>query len=158
MGIDLNKPIMKPVETFNDLLIGMLRSEEGEVLHAYQDSLGFWTIGVGRLIDKRKGGGISPKESDYLLQNDIENIRLSLAVALPWYDDLDDARKAVIVSMAFQMGVAGLMGFKNTLAMIERGEYEAAADGMMNSLWAKQTPSRAKRHAEQMRTGEWHEY
>jgi lysozyme len=28
---------------------------EGRVLHAYRDSLGFWTIGVGRLIDARKG-------------------------------------------------------------------------------------------------------
>ena len=37
--------------------VEQLRRNEGEVLHAYQDHLGFWTIGVGRLIDKRKGGG-----------------------------------------------------------------------------------------------------
>ena len=57
--------------------------------------------------------------------------------------------------MAFQMGVDGLLGFKNTLAMIQAGKYTEAANGMMNSKWAKQTPSRAQRHAEQMRTGKW---
>jgi lysozyme len=40
-----------------------LRRDEGEVLHAYQDKYGYWTIGVGRLIDARKGGGISVEES-----------------------------------------------------------------------------------------------
>jgi lysozyme len=57
--------------------------------------------------------------------------------------------------MSFEMGVDGLMGFKNTLKMIEQGDYEAAAENMLNSLWAKQTPARANRMAEQMRTGQW---
>jgi lysozyme len=57
--------------------------------------------------------------------------------------------------MSFQLGVDGLLGFKNTLKMIEQRNYEAAAAGMLNSLWAKQTPERANRMAEQMRTGIW---
>lgn len=32
-----------------------LALDEGRVPYAYRDSLGFWTVGVGRLIDKRKG-------------------------------------------------------------------------------------------------------
>ena len=43
-------------------LIAQLRREEGSIPHAYQDHLGFWTIGVGRLIDERKGGGLSPED------------------------------------------------------------------------------------------------
>jgi lysozyme len=35
-------------------LAEMLTRDEGRVRHAYQDHLGFWTIGVGRLIDQRK--------------------------------------------------------------------------------------------------------
>jgi GH24 family phage-related lysozyme (muramidase) len=31
---------------------------EGRVLHAYRDSLDFWTVGVGRLIDVRKGASL----------------------------------------------------------------------------------------------------
>ena len=136
-------------------LTELLRKEEGEILYAYPDSLGFLTIGVGRLIDKNKGGGITKEESAYLLSNDIDEKTAAVLKALPWVDQLDDARKAIVISMAFQMGINGLLGFKNTLAMVKAGDYEKAAVGMLNSKWAQQTPARAKRHAEQMRTGEW---
>lgn len=132
-----------------------LRGDEDEVLHAYQDHLGYWTLGVGRLIDKRKGGGISKEESAYLLANDIAKREAALDKRIPWWSKLDDARRGVLLNMAFQMGVDGLLGFKNTLKMIEAGDYERAAKGMLNSLWAKQTPARAKRLSEQMRTGQW---
>jgi lysozyme len=138
-----------------DKLTRQLRRDEGEVLHAYQDHLGYWTLGVGRLIDIRKGGGITSEEAAYLLSNDIDRKQAELVKQLPWTTTLDEARFGVLMNMAFQMGVKGLMGFKNTLAMIKDGEYEAAADGMLNSLWAKQTPERAKRLSEQMRTGIW---
>lgn len=138
-----------------DRLIDQLRRDEGEVLTAYQDHLGYWTIGVGRLIDQRKGGGISKEESAYLLENDI-NIRIaSLRQKLAWFDDLDEARQGVLVNMAFQMGVAGLLAFTKTLAMVKTGDYEVAASGMLQSLWARQTPARAKRLSDQMLTGEW---
>ena len=140
---------------FDQQIARLLRGEEGEVLHAYNDHLGYATIGVGRLIDKRKGGGITAEESAYLLKNDIQKRIAILEQKLPWIKTLDDARRGVLLSMAFQMGVDGLLGFKNTLAMIQRGEYAEAAKGMMNSKWAKQTPERAQRHAEQMRTSQW---
>lgn len=136
-------------------LIRQLRDEEGEVLSAYPDHLGFLTIGVGRLIDKRKGGGITSEESAYLLGNDIAKVNAQLDAKIPWWRKLDEARQAVIQGMAFQMGIDGLLGFKNTLKMVESGDYEGAGKGMLNSLWAKQTPARAKRMSEQMRTGEW---
>lgn len=132
-----------------------IRADESEVLHAYQDHLGYLTIGVGRLIDKRKGGGITADESAYLLGNDIQIRIIALQTRLPWFNKLDDARKAVLLNMAFQLGIAGLMNFKNTLAKIESGDYEGAAANMLKSKWAEQTPNRAKRMAEQMRTGKW---
>lgn len=125
------------------------------MLHAYSDHLGYLTIGIGRLIDKRKGGGISKEESAYLFHNDLDRKLTEVRKRLPWLDRLDEARQGVLVNMAFQMGVDGLLGFKNTLAMVERGDYKAAAKGMLNSLWATQTPERAKRLSDQMRTGEW---
>ena len=139
----------------NQNLIRQLRDEEGEVLSAYSDHLGFLTIGVGRLIDKRKGGGITAEESAYLLGNDIAKVNAQLDAKLPWWRKLDEARQAVIQGMAFQMGIDGLLGFKNTLKMIESGDYEGASKGMLNSLWAKQTPARANRMSKQMKTGEW---
>ena len=138
-----------------DNIIRSVRGEEGEVLHAYNDHLGYATIGIGRLIDKRKGGGITKEEAAYLLGNDVDKVIAQLNKRLPWWTKLDAARQGVLVNMAFQMGVDGLLGFKNTLAMIERGAYADAANGILKSLWAKQTPARAKRMAEQMRTGVW---
>jgi len=138
-----------------DQLSKQLRQEEGEVLHAYKDHMGFLTIGVGRLIDQKKGGGITKEESAYLLANDIKKVVSQLERALPWFNQLNDARKAVLCQMCFQMGLAGLLDFKNTLKAIQNGEWAKAASGMQQSLWAKQTPARAKRLADQMLTGNW---
>ena len=74
---------------------------------------------------------------------------------LAWWRQLPDARRAVLMAMAFQMGVDGLLGFKNTLAMVKAGDFDGAARGMLASLWARQTPERAHRMSEQMRTNAW---
>lgn len=137
-------------------VIEQLIREEGEVLHAYQDHLGYLTIGVGILIDKRKGGGITKEESRFLLLNRVKGVVEDIRKHLPWFDSIgNEPRKAVLIGMAFQMGLNGLLGFKNTLEMIRVGDYDKAAVGMLNSLWARQTPARAKRMAKQMETGEW---
>ena len=132
-----------------------LKRDEGEVLHAYQDTLGFWTIGIGILIDKRKGGGLRPEESEFIFRNRLKLLDAELADRLPWIAKLDPARRGVLVNMAFQLGVAGLLGFKNTLAMIQAGKYQDAAKAMLESKWAKQTPARARRLSKQMETGSW---
>jgi lysozyme len=136
-------------------LVQQLRREEGVVRHAYQDHLGFWTIGVGRLIDQRKGGGLSDDEINLLLRNDIERFTREVVTALPWVTSLNAPRQAVLIGMAFQMGTAGLLGFRNTLAAVRDQRFEHAAALMLRSRWAEQTPPRAQRMARQMATGEW---
>lgn len=136
-------------------LLQQLRREEGSIPHAYQDHLGYWTIGVGRLIDQRKGGGLSPEEIDFLLANDVQRFTREVRQALPWFDELDEARQAVLIGMAFQMGAAGLLAFKTTLGHVRVGRYAEAATAMLASKWAQQTPSRAARMARQMETGQW---
>lgn len=133
-----------------------IKRHEGLVLNAYQDHLGYWTIGYGRLIDKRRGGGISQAEAEFLLENDINGKLSELKRRLTWFDKLNDARKGVLLNMCFQLGIGGLLGFRNTLAKIEAGDYAGAADNMMKSKWAQQTPRRAKEMATQMRTGKWY--
>ncbi len=134
-------------------MVAELRRDEGVVPSAYQDSLGWWTIGVGRLIDKRKGGKLSDDEIDYLLNNDIAKFSKLLDINIPWWRTLDDVRQRVLLNMAFNLGVAGLMGFKNTLAYVKSGDYTKAASNMLLSKWATQVKGRATRLSEMMRTG-----
>jgi lysozyme len=138
-----------------DRLRQQLKRDEGTVLHAYQDHLGYWTIGTGRLIDKRKGGGLSADEADYLLDNDIKRVQAEVLAALPWTENLGQARQCVLLAMAFQMGTPGLLKFVTTLKLVQAGDFAGAARQMLRSLWARQTPARAKRLAAQMETGEW---
>lgn len=137
-------------------LTRQLKVDEGVKATVYKDHLGWDTIGVGRLVDARKpGAGLRPSEIDMLLQNDIDDRIEALTRRLPWFQNLDDARRGALLNMSFQLGVDGLMGFKNTLRMVEDGDYMGAARNMMQSKWAEQTPKRAARMAEQMRTGVW---
>lgn len=136
-----------------------LKLEEDVKPQAYQDHLGFWTIGVGRLIDERKqGSGLRPAEIDYLLDNDIAEKTAEVRRGLPWIDELNEPRRAVLIGMAFQMGSQGLFAFTTTLGHVRAGRYAEAAAAMMKSLWARQTPGRAGRMAKQMETGEWATY
>lgn len=132
-----------------------LRLDEGEKLTAYQDHLGYWTIGVGRLIDARRGGGLTKEESAYLLKNDIKKRQLLLESQLPFFKQLDVVRQGALLNMSFQLGVDGLLAFKTTLNLIKIGHYADAAKEMLNSKWAKQTPERASRLSLQIKTGVW---
>lgn len=144
-------------------LIADLKRDEGLRLNAYPDPLSGgapWTIGYGHTgPEVRKGLTWTQAEAEAALLADIEAHNAQLAAALPWVARLDPARRRVLQNMAFNLGVGvaggtkGLLGFKNTLGMIERGEYERAADGMLKSLWAKQVGQRAVRLSNTMRTG-----
>lgn len=131
------------------------RDEGGFQPSAYQDSEGWWTIGFGRLIDKRKGGRISLAEAELMLDNDIHAKTVGVYAELPWVEGLDEPRRAVIIGMAFNVGVQGLLGFKNMLAAVKTGEWSDAADHLMASKMARQIGRRADRWAQQLRTGEW---
>jgi lysozyme len=134
-------------------LVDQLRRDEGEVLHAYQDSLGYWTIGCGRMIDARKSGGITLEESAHMLQNDIDRTTAKLEKNLSWFAGLDQVRKDALVNMGFNLGVGNLLKFNQTLAYMEQGNYDAAATEMLNSAWALQVGARAQRLSIQIRTG-----
>lgn len=131
-----------------------LEAEEGRVRHAYTDHLGFLTIGVGRLIDDRRGGGLSDAEIDILLANDIRDRAAALQGWPAWRRVRHDpVRAAALVAMAFQLGAAGLAQFADTLAAVADGRFDDAARAMLDSRWAQQTPARAYRVAVMMRSG-----
>lgn len=137
-------------------LIEMIKEHEGVVPHAYQDSRGYWTIGVGRLIDKSLDGGLSDAEIDYLLANDIKRCRAE-AEQYPWFNKMNEPRQAVILSMLFNLGKPRFDKFQNMQAALLVGDYTLASHEMLDSRWASQVGRRAIEMSDMMESGEWHE-
>lgn len=137
-------------------LKSQLIRDEGVVEYAYQDSLGYLTIGVGHLIDRRKGGKLPPHIIEMLLEHDITTHTADLYDMFPWVVELDEVRKATLVNMTFQLGIKGLCEFRRAMGYMERGEYTAASLAFADSRVAKeQTPERWRRHCLQIKTGAW---
>lgn len=94
-----------------------------------------------------------------MLDNDIRKFTAEVFDTFPWAAALDKSRQNVLINMAFNMGTGtvkpqkGLRSFKRTLAAIKAGEYEKAADMMLQSKWAKQVGDRAVELSRQMRNG-----
>lgn len=128
-----------------------LRVDEGLVEHAYLDSEGYWTIGVGRLIDKRRGGRLRPDEIALMLDNDIADAERDARVLFPAFDTLSANRRAVLVNFCFNLGRERAAGFHQFRAAVADGDFERAADAMLDSKWAGQVGPRAQRLAKQMR-------
>ena len=127
-----------------------LIQHEGIRLHVYRDSKGIETIGVGRNL---RGKGISYSEAMMLLDHDITDFTRDVAKALPWTEGLDAVRLRVILDMAFNLGVDGLLTFRRFLASVKTGDYAVASQDMLDSLWARQVGQRAHTLAAMMLTG-----
>ena len=148
--------------TINNISEQLLR-DEGVRLLVYDDAtgipikpgthvVGHPTIGIGRALDVH---GISMAEALYLNNDDIKDVQNGLLDSLPWLANLDVVRFAALENMAFNLGVNGLLGFTETLAAIKQGDYELAAEDMLQSEWAQQVGDRANRLALQIKTGVW---
>jgi lysozyme len=131
-------------------LIDQIILHEGKRSKPYRDTVGKLTIGVGRNLDDV---GLFDDEIELLLINDLKRFERSLDKSLPWWRDLDEVRQRVILDMCFNMGLGGLLGFKNTLAKIKAHDWAGARRGMLQSKWAKQVGARATRLADMMLTG-----
>jgi lysozyme len=138
-------------------LIADLKRDEGCRLRAYPDPLSGgepWTIGYGCT-----GAGIGQNTVWTQGQADTEVgeragvLDGKLASTLAWYGALAPLRQDVLVNMAFNLGLVGLLAFHNTLSAIEAGRWADAAAGMLHSAWAHQVGARAQRLARQMASG-----
>ena len=108
------------------------------------------TIGVGRNLDDV---GLSQDEIDLLLTNDINRSIKYLTDHIEWVNSLDEPRRIVLVNMCFNMGISRLLHFQKMLAALQSGDYQKAADEMIDSAWYKQVGVRALELVNQMKTG-----
>ncbi len=98
------------------------------------------TIGYGRNLQTNP---MTQNEAIHFLLRDIKTIRKDLGLYLGFFEDLNNSRKVVLISMAYQMGLNGLNKFKNMLLALHNEDYNLASLEMLDSLWFKQTPQRA---------------
>jgi lysozyme len=124
-----------------------LRSEEGFKPYAYQDTLGYWTVGYGFLIDPNKGDGLPKEVADFWLDFLIEKIDNAIRIKWTSYISQPKDVQDALVEMAYQLGIDGLLEFKLMLMALERGDRETAADNALDSRWHAQTPARCERVA-----------
>lgn len=134
----------------SDALVALLIQHEGEKLHPYRCTAGKLTIGVGRNLDDK---GISIKESRFLLQNDLEDAERDARTFCVEFGYLLPARQAVLIDMAFNLGLGGLLNFKKFQKALDRKDFDAASKEMLDSAWAKQVGQRAQTLSTMMRTG-----
>jgi lysozyme len=129
----------------------MIRVRESNPGKVYRDTLGNLTCGWGHLLSP---GSIFPDAAaEILFQHDFHDaLHVAQQMAPP---DLSDVRLAVIVDMAFQMGYVGLKRFELMWEHLRHGNFMGAADEILRSVYAKQTPNRARRNAQMMRTNLW---
>lgn len=145
-----------------------IKFHEGLKLMPYRDSLGKLTIGIGRCIDTHPftqqelnvcgdwKHGITPNAAYLLCRNDIAECKSQLNELGLWYHKLDDNRKYALLDMCFQLGIRGLKNFKKMLMHLENKDWQGAYYECLNSKYAKQTPTRAKRIAIALKTGRWY--
>jgi len=146
------------IKTFDmERLRQQLIKHEGVKDYAYQDSKGYWTIGIGHLIDARKGGKISQDTIHFIFEEDLDEKVADLDKYLPWWRSLDETRQRVLIDMCFNMGIGndhrGLLSFKNALNYIEMGDYKEASKHMLDSKWAKDVGQRAITLSQMMEYG-----
>ena len=133
-------------------LIEQLKRHEGIELKPYQDTVGKWTIGVGRNLDDI---GISEQEAEMLLLNDIKEAERQLITTMPWTQELDEVRFSALLNFVFNVGIGTASKFVNAMGLLKDGRYDIAADEFLQSKWDKQVGNRAIEVTDQIRTGEW---
>lgn len=146
-------------------LIEQIKKQESFSSTVYKCPSGFSTVGYGYNLDANPlklssleiahayKNGMPEHEADRLLKLMISKLQAELPDKIKSWSRLSQVRKDILVNMAFNLGVEGLLGFKSMLACLSADNYLTASDEMLNSKWKKQVKGRAIVLAEQMRSG-----
>lgn len=126
------------------MLIDDIKQEEGFKGIVYKCTEGFDTIGYGTRLP------LSEKEAEMILEHRLNILKGNLSGSL-YMLDIDKKAWDILYNMVYQMGVKGVLNFKNMIKALEAKDYKRAGDEMLDSKWAKQTPARANRLSKAMK-------
>jgi len=131
-------------------IIEKIASEEGFSARMYKCPADKWTIGYGFNLEALD---MPQAVAELWLSILVKDIKQSLYV-LGWTGGLNEARRLAVTDMAYQLGVRGLCRFVKMAMALSAKDYETAANELLDSEYARQTPARAKRNADIIRSGE----
>ena len=127
-------------------LIADIKAHEGYSKKVYKDTLGYDTIGIGFLVSSLE---LDEDVCDIILERRLKKNEAVLQRKMTYYSKLPIEVQNIIQNMYYQLGNR-LFNFVKTLHYIENEKWRAASVEMLDSLWAKQTPNRAKELSERM--------
>jgi lysozyme len=133
-----------------DALIQSVKRHESWRGDSYKDSEGVWTVGWGTNLETLED--FPEGFAEFFLKRELVNAAYALSQRSAWHE-LTQTRREVLIEMAYNLGMAGVNGFKKMWTAIDHGNYEEAADQMLDSKWANQVGVRAIRLAKKMRSG-----
>tara|TARA_B100000900_G_C20460190_1_gene666929 strand:+ start:233 stop:646 length:414 start_codon:yes stop_codon:yes gene_type:complete len=122
-------------------LIESIKKHEGYVGVVYKDSLNVDTIGYGFAI---KDLELDRDICDIILERKLKDLHDRVKNKFKWYGYMPQEIKDVVMEMCYQLGVGGFSKFKKTISFLENKQFKDASEEMLDSLWARQTPNRAK--------------
>lgn len=128
----------------------MVARHEGFRSKPYRCTAGKLTIGYGLNVEE----GITEPEAHMIMSMRLKDLTKELGAKLPWFSHTDEERQGVLIDMAYQLGVGGLMKFKKFLVFCAREEWGSASVEMLDSKWAKSdSPNRAKELSHIIKSG-----
>lgn len=145
--------IVKTIEDF-------LKPQEGLKFKPYKDTRGYWTIGYGHKMTQQEIATIKQitlEQSEALFKKDIEKATELTQNNFAFFSSLSDCRKAILISMVFNMGMEGVKGFHNFLRFASENKPWDAAREMVDSNWSKEVGDRTKKLARAWATNTWPE-
>jgi lysozyme len=160
------KALLRRKEMDMDTIIKRLEFHEGCVLKPYYCPTGHLTIGIGHNTEARAWTdeerkaigdwkqGITKNMAYMICRNDV-NLCLDKLKTLDFWKSLDEERQYALIDLCFQLGWVGLKKFKKMLKALTVKDYLTAAAELLDSKYATQTPKRAKRIANLIKTGVW---
>tara|TARA_R110000751_G_scaffold265177_1_gene364272 strand:+ start:827 stop:1255 length:429 start_codon:yes stop_codon:yes gene_type:complete len=133
-----------------------IKEHEGFSPTVYEDTLGYKTVGYGHLVTIKDEFIIGEVYSTDDLEDVFEDdYKIAFDNAHDLLEDEDipfhETVESVLIEMAFQLGLPRLKKFVNFIQGLKDQDYKKAADEMIDSRWAKQTPNRAEGLANMIR-------
>lgn len=139
-----------------ELLLGAQQLEdwEGYSPVPYLDTECISTIGIGRNME------VFPLDPDELEEDgtychlnatawaydQLAECRKDVIIRCPWCVESPPEVRIILTDMAYNLGIKGLMGFKNMLARMKDKDFKQAAEELKDSKYFRQTKRRARFH------------